>query len=95
MTMAASRQNAFRCTFAFCSATFDSVGLLRKHKINKPEHDYCSRCDEDFENYDAMLLHKVQSHRHIACPICGEDFKSTGGQRMHMTQVSRVEECWH
>lgn len=80
----------FKCTFKLCFAAFDTVALLRKHKINTPDHDYCAICDLDFEDDGALLVHKIESNRHITCPVCSADFKSEGGQRFHIEQVRKV-----
>ena len=77
----------FKCTYKSCFAVFDSKVLLRKHKINSLDHDFCAVCDLDFDDDGALLVHKIESNRHITCPVCGADFKSEGGQAFHIEQV--------
>ncbi|KAI9758628.1 MAG: hypothetical protein M4579_002939 [Chaenotheca gracillima] len=80
-------QQAFRCTFKGCPATFRTKSLVKKHKAANPEHDYCKTCDEDFANEQALVIHKIQSEKHIICPACAEEFKSHGGCKLHIEQM--------
>jgi hypothetical protein len=77
------------CTVVGCKALFNSVKDMKKHKVISPDHDYCSKCDEDFEDEERFLLHKIKSDRHIACVVCGVEFRSEGGCNAHIQQVSR------
>lgn len=77
------------CTYAGCNFAFNTVQEMRKHKTNYPNHDYCSKCDEDFEDEERLLLHKIKSDDHVVCPVCGLDFKSEGGRDSHIRQVSK------
>lgn len=76
------------CTVVGCKALFNSVKDMKKHKVISPDHDYCSKCDEDFEDEERFLLHKIKSDRHIACVVCGVEFRSEGGCNAHIQQVS-------
>ncbi|EAW14507.1 putative C2H2 finger domain protein [Aspergillus clavatus NRRL 1] len=86
-----------RCTFPNCPRLFDSVEEMKRHKRFTPEHEYCSRCDEDFQDEQRLLIHKIKSNKHIVCPICGIDFRSEGGRDVHIRQNHRAEqnlECY-
>ena len=75
------------CTFDDCPGLFTSVEKMKRHKESEPEHEYCSRCDEDFEDEERLLIHKLLTEKHIVCPICGIDFRSEGGRDGHIRQV--------
>lgn len=79
----------FPCTFDECPRLFTSVEEMKKHKESEPEHEYCSRCDEDFEDEERLLIHKLLTEKHIVCPICGIDFRSEGGRDGHIRQVGK------
>lgn len=79
----------FPCTFDDCPRLFTSVEEMKKHKESEPEHEYCSRCDEDFEDEERLLIHKLLTEKHIVCPICGIDFRSEGGRDGHIRQVGK------
>ncbi|KAF7183947.1 hypothetical protein CNMCM7691_004437 [Aspergillus felis] len=80
------------CTFPDCPRRFNTVEEMKKHKSSAPEHEYCTRCDEDFENEERHLIHKIKSNKHIVCPICGVDFRSEGGRDGHIRQYHRAEQ---
>ncbi|KGM92746.1 uncharacterized protein PADG_11204 [Paracoccidioides brasiliensis Pb18] len=80
------RDPKFKCTFNMCNRSFDTQKQVRKHKMESPDHEYCTRCDLDFEGEKELLAHKLESNRHIVCPVCGEEFKSDGGKNTHFAQ---------
>ncbi|KAF7118122.1 hypothetical protein CNMCM5793_007515 [Aspergillus hiratsukae] len=80
------------CTFLNCPRRFNTVEEMKKHKSSAPEHEYCTRCDEDFENEERHMIHKIKSNKHIVCPICGVDFKSEGGRDIHIHQMHRAKQ---
>ncbi|KAL1849726.1 hypothetical protein Plec18167_005285 [Paecilomyces lecythidis] len=65
---------------------------MKKHKIADPEHEYCSRCDEDFQDEERLLIHKIKSNKHIICPICGSEYRSESGRDHHIMQNHRMEQ---
>jgi DNA-directed RNA polymerase subunit RPC12/RpoP len=75
------------CTFPGCGRIFGSDAEMKKHKIADPEHEYCSRCDEDFQDEERLLIHKIKSNKHIVCPICGSEYRSESGRDHHILQV--------
>ncbi|KAI9738555.1 MAG: hypothetical protein M1835_003223, partial [Candelina submexicana] len=82
----------FFCTFPDCKASFDTLALLKHHKIKTPEHEYCAECNLDFEDDAAFLLHKIKEIQHIVCPICSEDFRSQDGCDRHVRQAHAAEQ---
>lgn len=87
--MATLAQGKVACTYAGCNLAFNTVQEMKKHKATYPNHDYCSKCDEDFEDEERLLLHKIKNDDHIVCPVCSLDFKSSAGRDAHIRQVSK------
>lgn len=83
----------FPCTYEDCSASFDSEKEMRSHKKHSPEHDYCSKCNEDFESLDDLNQHKAfrPDKHHLACRVCGDEFKSPAGLKLHIEIVCARE----
>ncbi|KAL4949188.1 hypothetical protein BDW69DRAFT_198288 [Aspergillus filifer] len=79
-----------KCTFPICTFFFRTDKEMRKHKATYPEHEYCTKCDEDFSSEEMLLLHMIKSPRHIVCPICGIEFGSEGGRDRHIRQFHRT-----
>ncbi|KAK2808018.1 hypothetical protein FQN50_005100 [Emmonsiellopsis sp. PD_5] len=75
-----------------CKDTFASEKLMKRHKLDAIDHEYCRRCDMDFADEVEFLYHKIKSSKHIACPICGIEFKSQGGQDIHFRQFHRADQ---
>ncbi|KAK2785194.1 hypothetical protein FQN51_003937 [Onygenales sp. PD_10] len=80
------------CTIQGCKETFASEKLMKRHKLDTIDHEYCRRCDMDFDDEVEFLYHKIKSSKHIACPICGIEFKSQGGQDIHFRQFHRADQ---
>ncbi|GES60038.1 C2H2 finger domain protein [Aspergillus terreus] len=81
-----------RCTYRDCNRFFPSGKEMKKHKKDDPEHEYCSRCDEDFDDDEHLLIHKIKSDKHVVCPICGLEFRSEGGRDGHIRQCHRTKQ---
>ncbi|KAL4968330.1 putative C2H2 finger domain protein [Aspergillus stella-maris] len=79
-----------KCTFTYCTFFFRTDKEMRKHKATYPEHEYCTKCDEDFCSEETLLLHMIKSSRHIVCPVCGIEFGSEGGRDRHIRQFHRT-----
>ncbi|KAB8239229.1 putative C2H2 finger domain protein [Aspergillus alliaceus] len=77
------------CTYSDCTLVFNSEKEMKKHKTFSPDHEYCSRCDEDCEDEERLLIHKIKSENHIVCPVCGVEFHSEGGRNSHIRQNHR------
>jgi hypothetical protein len=62
---------------------------MKSHKKHSPEHDYCSKCDEDFETDADLMMHKAfrPDMHDIACRICGEEYKTPSGMKRHVNMT--------
>ncbi|KAF2746225.1 hypothetical protein M011DRAFT_478223 [Sporormia fimetaria CBS 119925] len=83
----------FKCTYADCTASFDTVTQMRRHKAYS-EHDYCEKCDKDFEDFEDLMTHKIlnpQKHNK-ACRVCGQEFKSTAGLKRHIEISHKMDQ---
>ncbi|KAF1836292.1 hypothetical protein BDW02DRAFT_616512 [Decorospora gaudefroyi] len=83
-----------KCTYKECDLQFESEKVMRFHKKNSAEHDYCCRCDEDFDCFEDYAQHKILKPdiHNKACRVCGDEFKSTSGLKRHIDLNHRLDQ---
>ncbi|RMZ70388.1 cyanate hydratase [Pyrenophora seminiperda CCB06] len=83
-----------KCTYKDCDLFFPTEKIMKKHKKNDSDHEYCAKCDEDFDTYEDYAMHKVtRPYEHgKACGICGDEFKSKDGLQLHIELTHKVDQ---
>ncbi|CAN9119496.1 unnamed protein product [Alternaria alternata] len=74
--------------------SFDTEKIMKNHKKNFDDHEYCHKCDEDFETFEDYAMHKItrpEEHGQ-ACRVCGDEFKSTSGLKRHIERNHKVDQ---
>jgi hypothetical protein len=74
--------------------SFDTEKIMRNHKKNFDDHEYCPKCDEDFDTFEDYAMHKItRPEEHgLACRVCGDEFKSTSGLKRHIELNHKVDQ---
>ncbi|KAG9194123.1 hypothetical protein G6011_04158 [Alternaria panax] len=74
--------------------SFDTEKIMKNHKKNFDDHEYCHKCDEDFETFEDYAMHKIirPEEHNKACRVCGDEFKSTSGLKRHIELNHKVDQ---
>lgn len=83
-----------KCTYKDCNMSFDTEKIMRNHKKNTDEHEYCHKCDEDFDTFEDYAMHKITrpEEHNLACRVCGDEFKSKSGLKRHIELNHKVDQ---
>jgi hypothetical protein len=74
--------------------SFETEKMMKNHKKNSDEHEYCHKCDEDFDTFEDYAMHKITrpEEHDKACRVCGDEFKSTSGLKRHIELQHKVDQ---
>jgi hypothetical protein len=83
-----------KCTYKDCSMSFDTEKIMKHHKKNFDDHEYCHKCDEDFDTFEDFAMHKIlrPEEHDKACRVCGDEFKSVSGLKRHIELNHKVDQ---
>ncbi|KAI4940020.1 uncharacterized protein J4E92_001308 [Alternaria infectoria] len=83
-----------KCTYKDCNMSFETEKIMKNHKKNTDEHEYCHKCDEDFDTFEDYAMHKITrpEEHNLACRVCGDEFKSKSGLKRHIELNHKVNQ---